>query len=200
MAPKKKFSREDIIDAAFDIAKVEGIDSITIRKVAQKLESSIAPIYVNFNDIEELIKEVVMKTVDISRQMLAEQNSGEPFRDIGIASIKFAKEYSVLFRDLIMKNSAHMQYESNDISVVIEQMEKDPTLAGFSEEELQTILLKMQIFQTGLSVMVANGLLPENFSEEMMIEMLDSTAEDVIATSHFRKEGMLDELKRRKGL
>jgi len=32
-----------------------------------------------------------------------EQNSGQPFRDIGIGGIKFAREYSVLYRDLIMK-------------------------------------------------------------------------------------------------
>ncbi|RDW18883.1 TetR/AcrR family transcriptional regulator [Oceanobacillus chungangensis] len=200
MAPKKKFSREDIINAAFDIAKVEGLESITIRKVAQKLGSSIAPIYVNFDDVDELIKQVVMKTMDMSRQMIADQNSGQPFRDVGIASLKFAKEYSVLFRDLIMKNNTHMQYESNDINLVIEQMGKDPVLEGFTNEELKTILLKMQVFQTGLSVMVANGLLPEDFSDERMIEMLDSTAEDVIATAHFRKDGVLDEIKNKKGL
>ncbi|WP_106495783.1 TetR/AcrR family transcriptional regulator [Lentibacillus sp. Marseille-P4043] len=202
MAPKKKFSKEDIIHAAFNIAKVEGLEAITIRRVANELGSSIAPIYVNFSDVDELIQEVVTKTKEISRQLLQEQNSGEPFRDIGIASLRFAKEYSVLFRDLIMKKNPHMEYETNDIDMVMvmEQMGKDPMLARFSNEELKTILLKMQIFQMGLSVMAANGLLPKNFSDEMMIETLDSAAEDVIATAHFRKDGMLDELKRKMNL
>ena len=46
----------------------------------------------------------------------------------------------------------------------------------------------MQVFQTGLSVMIANGLLPNEFSDEMVIGLLDSTAEDVISATRFRKK------------
>lgn len=188
MGPKKKFTKEEIINAAFDIAKVEGLDAITVRKVAQKLNSSIAPIYVNFNDMDELIQEVVMKAFDVSKKILEQQNSGQPFRDIGRASLQFAKEYSVLYRDLIMSNNPHMKYESNDIDLVMEQMAKDPMLEGFSNEELTTILFKMQVFQTGLSVMAANGLLPNELSDEMVIGLLESAAEDVISATRLRKD------------
>ncbi|HCF51225.1 MAG TPA: TetR/AcrR family transcriptional regulator, partial [Syntrophomonas sp.] len=34
MGPKIKFTKEQIIDAAFEIAKAEGIDNITMRKIA----------------------------------------------------------------------------------------------------------------------------------------------------------------------
>ncbi len=61
MAPKSKFKKDQIIDAAFEIARTEGIDRITIRKVAEKLGSSIAPIYVNFKEVDELIQEVIKK-------------------------------------------------------------------------------------------------------------------------------------------
>ena len=54
MGPKVKFTREQIIDAAFEIARTEGIDSITMRKIAEKMGSSVAPIYVNFNNVDEL--------------------------------------------------------------------------------------------------------------------------------------------------
>ena len=62
-----------------------------------------------------------------------------------------------------MNNNPHMTYESNDIDLMLEQMAKDPTLEGFSNEEITTIFFKMQVFQTGLLVMVANGLLPSEF-------------------------------------
>lgn len=188
MAPKNKFTKQAIIDAAFDIAKVDGLGAITVRRVAQQLNSSIAPIYVNFTDMDELIQEVVKKAFDISRELLAKQNSGQPFRDIGIASLQFAKEYSVLYRELIMNDNPHMKYESNDINLMMEQMAKDPILEGFSNEEISTIFFKMQVFQTGLSVMVANGLLPAAFNDEMVIGLLDSTAEDVISAARFRKK------------
>lgn len=108
MPPKKKFAEKQIIEAAFEIAATEGMDSITIRKVADQLGSSIAPIYVNFTDVEELKRSVIKKIGQLSQQMIQEQNSGNPFRNIGIASLRFAEEYPNLIRDLIMKPNEYM--------------------------------------------------------------------------------------------
>lgn len=194
MPPKKKFSKEQIVDAAFQIARTEGIDKITIRKVADKLGSSIAPIYVNFNDVDELLRDVVKKIFDVSQQILLEQDSGNPFRDIGIASLRFAKEYSVLFRDLVLKQNEYMEdYDEDRGNDLVAHMKKDPDLEGFTDEELWNILLKMKIFQTGLSVMVANQSLPEGFNdEEKMIDILDSVARDLISAERLRKNETLD--------
>lgn len=189
LPPKKKFSREQIIDVAFEIAKSEGIERITIRKVAEKLGSSIAPIYVNFKDVDELIEEVIKKMNELSHQLLIEQDTGNPFRDMGIASLRFAKEYSVLFRDLVMKPNKYIKdYNQEMGNDLVKQMKKDPKLEGFTDEELQNILFKMRIFQTGLSVMIANGLLPEEFNEEMMIATLESAAKDVVTSTRLQKE------------
>lgn len=179
MAPKTKFTKEEIINAAFNIAKEEGLDAITIRKVAAQLGSSIAPIYVNFNNVQELHEAVVEKTLDVSKQYMLEQNSGHPFRDIGIASLKFAKDYSVLYRDLIMKNNPHMKHSDENAAMVVEQMRKEPAAADFTDDQLKDLLLKMAIFQTGLCVMAANDLLPESLNDEQMIGMLDDVAESL---------------------
>jgi hypothetical protein len=53
------------------------------------------------------------------------------------------------------------------------------------------ILFKMQVFQLGLSVMDVTGLLPEHFNEEMMIKLMESTGNDVIAAARLRKNGDL---------
>lgn len=192
MPPQKKFSREEIIQAAFEIARVEGLDHITIRKVASRLGSSIAPIYVNFANVEELIQAVIGRISELSREILMDMDTGNPFHDIGAASLRFAKEYSVLFRDLVMKQNDHMKgYDQDMAPFLVEQMKADADLAGFEDEELRLILLKMKIFQLGLSVMIANGLLPESFSEEQAIALLDQTAGDVIAGARLRQQGSL---------
>ncbi|WCF07286.1 TetR/AcrR family transcriptional regulator [Paenibacillus thiaminolyticus] len=138
--------------------------SITIRKVADRLGSSIAPIYVNFQDAEELIQEVIKKTVQVSQQMLEDMSTGNPFYDIGAASLRFAREYSELFRELVMKPNPYM-----------------------NDYELMMILMKMKIFQLGLSVMVANGLLPEPWDEARAMELLSGAANDVMAAARLRK-------------
>src|SRR5690606_18911957 len=133
MAPKSKFTKEQIIDAAFEIARQEGLNGITIRKVADQLGSSIAPIYVNFKDVNELIREVIKKVSDVSKQYVAEINSGNPFHDIGVASIRCAKEYSVLFRDLVMRPNEHMQdYDEDMGNDLVEMMKGDSHLEGLS--------------------------------------------------------------------
>lgn len=188
MAPKTKYTKQEIIHAAFDIAKKEGFSGITIRKVARELESSIAPIYSNFEDVEQLKKAVVDKSIDLAKQVITEQDSGDPFRDIGIASIQFAKQYSVLYRDLIMNHNPYMKYNEENTLLVVEQMKKDPQLATFSDKDLQQGLLKIQIFQTGLSVMAANDLLPEQFNEPEMIAILDELTQDIFISASLRQE------------
>ncbi|HBL51079.1 MAG TPA: TetR/AcrR family transcriptional regulator, partial [Firmicutes bacterium] len=87
MGPKIKFTKEQIIEAAFEIARTEGIDSITMRKVAKKMGSSVAPIYVNFENVDELNKALIERITSISRQLLTEENTGNPFSDMGNASL-----------------------------------------------------------------------------------------------------------------
>jgi AcrR family transcriptional regulator len=109
MGPKIRFTKEQVIDAAFEIARTEGIDNITMRKVAQNMGSSVAPIYMNFKNINELIEALIERIARISQQLVAEENTGNPFYDMGRASLRFAMEYSVLFRDLVMKSNNYMK-------------------------------------------------------------------------------------------
>ena len=173
MGPKKKFTKEQIVEAAFEIARKEGIGSITMRKIANKLGSSVAPIYVNFKNVEELNAALIEKIISISQQLLRKENTGNPFNDMGHASLKFAMKYSVIFRDLVIKGGKYMQgYYEKMMPVLIEEMQKDPGLKGFTFDELKTILLKMRIFQLGLSIMAANNLLPQEYKKQNIIDRL----------------------------
>jgi AcrR family transcriptional regulator len=187
MPPRTKFTKEAIIDAAFDIAKTEGIDSISVRKVADNLGSSIAPIYVNFTDVDELKQAVLKKVHDIAQQMLMTQYSPDPFLNVGIASLKFAREYSVLFKDLIWGSKRYLNSVNPSKTDLMEQMKQSSTLSGLSNEELGEIMFKMQVFQLGLSVMEVNGMLPEQFNEETIIGILESAGKDVITAARVRK-------------
>lgn len=189
MGPKVKFTKEQIIGAAFEIAQTEGIDSITMRKIAEKMGSSVAPIYVNFKNVDELNEALIEKIIGISRQLLMEEDTGNPFSDVGNASIRFAMEYSVIFRDLVAKGNKYMQgYDEKMMPVLVEEMQKDPELKGFTVDELKTILLKMRIFQLGLSIMTANSLLPKEYKKQDVLDILSSTADDVIMSAKLRKE------------
>jgi len=186
MAPKNKFSKEQIIEIAFDIGKKEGIESITVRKVAEILGSSVAPIYVNFKDCNELLQAVINKTRDIAINMTKEKYTDIHFLNIGIGTLRFAREYRVLFKDMVLKNINYVGDDMNSRTQLIQQMKQDKTLKDFTDEELLLILLKMSIFTHGLSIMVANNLISEKYNEQKLIELLEDTGKDIIMAASLK--------------
>lgn len=191
MPPKNKFSREQIVTAAFEIAKEDGVEGITAQKIAKKLNSSVAPIYVNFKDIDELKNEVVKKILKINLEMNEVAYTGNRFLDMGIASIKFAKEYKVFFHEIITNQKRYTQnYDRQEIDKeVIEAMKNEEELRGFTDEELFELLIKIRIFTIGLAASYVNGILPDDFSEEKCIEMLERVGCD-IASGLERRRGL----------
>jgi hypothetical protein len=151
--------------------------------------NSGAPIYVNFSDAKELKQAVVKKVSQVGQQMIREQHTGSPFGDIGAASLQFALEYPALFRDLAMKPNDYLQNYDQDLGTeLVNHMKTDPELTGFEEQELRMILLKMRVFQTGLTMMVVNRQLPPEIDLKRMKELLDSVAEDVVIAARLRKQ------------
>ena len=49
---KVKFTRENIVNATYDLMKQEGMKNISARKIAKKLKGSTAPIYAHFSNLE----------------------------------------------------------------------------------------------------------------------------------------------------
>ena len=54
MPPKPKFTREQVISAALEIAAERGIESLTSRELGTALGSSARPIFTLFRNMEEL--------------------------------------------------------------------------------------------------------------------------------------------------
>lgn len=187
MAPKTQFNREQIVDAAFRIAGRDGMDGITARKIAAELGSSVAPVYVNFGDIEKLRGAVVEKIVQISREILEETGTGRPFRDIGLASLRFARRYPVISRDLTLRPNRYLEeYRSRMDIPLVERMDDDPDLAKLSPDQRRELLFRMQVFQTGLTVMTSTGQLPEEITETELIGIMERAAEDFITAESRR--------------
>lgn len=59
MPPKQKFTREEIIDAALNIVRREGVGGITARGLGTELGTSSRPIFTAFRDMEEVLKETM---------------------------------------------------------------------------------------------------------------------------------------------
>ncbi len=187
MAPKTKFNKENIIEAAFEIAKDKGLSAITARSVAKSLNSSVAPIYVNFETIENLIEAVIQRVFTLSNELMAKQKGLNIFDNIGNASLEFAKNYPVFFRELMMKPNKYMESYEIVEKTILKAMAEDESMHNWTVDERQRLLFKMRALQTGLSTMVANGHIPSWLNEEEVEELFMETGKELLLIQKIKR-------------
>ena len=61
MPTKIRISKDMILDAAFEIVRQDGMEKLSNRELANKLKCSIRPIYYQFENVEEMQKELYIK-------------------------------------------------------------------------------------------------------------------------------------------
>ena len=106
MAPKVKFQKEQIIDAALKIVRAKGIDALTARETAAELGVSTRPIFTWYETMERLKADVRQAAKDIYLAYL-EQGLKEPVPFLGIwhQYIRFAREEPELYKLLYLTKS-----------------------------------------------------------------------------------------------
>ena len=103
MPPKAKFSREEIVAAALEVARERGICAVTARELGARLGSSARPVFTVFQNMEEVQQEVVKAAKElykryVERGLLQEHR----FQGVGVMYIRFAMEEPKLFQLLFM--------------------------------------------------------------------------------------------------
>ena len=66
MPTKIRISKDMILDAAFEIVRKDGIEKLSNRELANKLKCSIRPIYYQFENVEEMQKELYSERIKVS--------------------------------------------------------------------------------------------------------------------------------------
>ncbi len=103
MPPKCKFTKQEIIQAALQIARTEGPDGITARALGAKLGASSRPIFSVFAGMEEVQTEVMQSAKALYSQYVHVGLSQTPaFRGVGQQYIQFAIDEPKLFQMLFM--------------------------------------------------------------------------------------------------
>ncbi|MGN1299057.1 MAG: TetR/AcrR family transcriptional regulator [Candidatus Scatovivens sp.] len=174
MPTKIKISKDMILDAAFEIVRKEGMEKLSNRELANKLKCSIRPIYYQFENVEEMKKELYMKIEKYFYKFLLDNKiQGIPqYKQVGINYIKFAKKEKKLFQILFMGDigltpSAFVSKEGEDYKE-IEKLIKIST--NLKENDIKDFHTKMWIFCHGIATLVANSTvkLTDNQIQELL--------------------------------
>ena len=92
--PKQRITKEMILEAAFHIAKEQGIANVLVKNVSARLGCSVQPIYSYYKNMDELRQDLVEHTKEYFQAYLTQyiDKTGPIFRQTGACYLRFAKE------------------------------------------------------------------------------------------------------------
>lgn len=165
--PKQRISKEMVVRAAFELARDEGLENVTVKDIAARLDCSVQPIYSYCRSMDGLRREVCRMARDFVREYVAGLlDEDDLFRSTGRAYVRLAGEQRHIWRMFIQcpRGSASGLGE-------LYASEADPRMAraiaaqlGLSEDTARRLHLNMLIYTLGLCAVfsVTSPKLPDD--------------------------------------
>ncbi len=169
-----KITKNNILDAAFNIVRESGIESVSNREIAKKLNSSIRPIYYQFKNVDELKAELYSKMEKYFYDYIIENiiDDVPKYKQIGINYIKFARDEKNLFKVLFMSEFDYapkkfISKEENDFNRVMKFAKNSTRL---SDNKIEDFHVKMWLFTHGIATLVATKTI--KFTDDEIKQLL----------------------------
>ena len=158
MPPKFKFTKAEIIDAAFHYVQENGWHNLTTRTLAHQLGSSAKPIYSFFNSMDDLEEELVRKSVDLLYEYMCRKVTGDLWVDHGIGYVRFAQHESNLFRGSNNeKNIKHFRIYGELIWAKCTASLSDyEPFKDLTEEQIYQVQITRWLLTHGLAFQISN--------------------------------------------
>lgn len=103
MPPKVKFTQDEIVRAALNVARAKGLSGVTTRDVGAELGVSTRPIFTYFKSMDELRAAIREMALSMYRARVEEGlKQPVPFLGVGLAHIAFARQEPELYRLLFL--------------------------------------------------------------------------------------------------
>jgi len=110
MPPKAKYTREEIIEIAFQMARENGIESVVARELGKKMGTSSSPIFTAFKNMEELQLAVRDRAMQEFENFIREALNYTPaFKYVGVRMVQFAMQEPKLFQLCICVNMKNVK-------------------------------------------------------------------------------------------
>ena len=161
MPPKAKITRDMIVDAAFAIAREQGIASVNARTVSEALGCSTQPVMYHFQRMEELRQAVYRKADAYHSEYIMTCEGEHRLLTTGVRYIRFARQEPHLFRLLFQTG----EFAGKSIPELTGAEAAGPMneavyqAAGVSPEQARSIFRVLFLFIHGYASLYANNTL-----------------------------------------
>ena len=169
-----KITKDNILDVAFTIAREKGINAVSNREIAKRLECSIRPIYYQFKNVDELNSELYERIESYFYKFIMDNIvEGIPkYKQSGVNYVRFAREEKNLFKILFMSGSDSFMEEfiTKDKQNFDELAKIVKLSTKLDDEEALGFHAKMWIFTHGIATLAATNTI--KFSDEQIGNLL----------------------------
>lgn len=174
MSKNVTITKEMILASAFDIVREKGLEGISNRELAKKLNCSIRPIYYQFQNVEELYNELYVEIEKYFYKFLMDNmNDDMPkYKQVGLNYIKFAKKEKEFFKILFMSevDLGLSDFITKDMEDFKELSKLIKISTNLNDEDIESFHIKMWIFSHGLATLVASSTI--NISDKQLKQLL----------------------------
>ncbi|MBQ4506360.1 MAG: TetR/AcrR family transcriptional regulator [Firmicutes bacterium] len=174
MPPKTRITKDMIIDAAIEVAKQSGYESINARTVSEQLRCSTQPVMYHFSTIDAMKRAVYARVDHLhSEYLMAVSPDQDTVLGIGLNYVRFAVEEPQLFRFLFQSGYAKEKsllemIGSEELIPVLSAMQES---AELSMEKTKQLFLTVALFAHGYASIIANNDL--EYDEELVAKHLE---------------------------
>jgi AcrR family transcriptional regulator len=153
MPPPRTYSKEDVINAAFQIVTKYGIEILSARTLADYLKSSTAPVYSNFSSMDELNLAVIKKAKSHLMKYTSQNYNSSHNLNLAIGICKFSSENKHLFKLLFLDEKRAKELYTEFV-IMVEKTDKTNTNSDF--------ISQFWIHIIGLSSLLSIGFFPKD--------------------------------------
>ncbi len=180
MPPKIEFPPAAQLEAALNLVNDLGIEKLTARNLAKRMNSSVAPLYRCFRSMNELKYNVMLRVRDMLIEYTRRQYSDHIFLDMVTGIVLFARDFPNLYEALFLKGNEFQDILIQFLESLRDRIPEDEQIPDLSEERRFELMQKMWIFTHGLASLMCAGLL-EDRSDDFVIRYLSEAAEAIVS-------------------
>jgi AcrR family transcriptional regulator len=178
MTQRVFFTKEVIIEAAFELTRESGWQSVSARSIARKLGSSTMPIYSSMKSMSEIEDEVRARAGGVLLEYQGRPYTEELALNKAVGYVAFARDERNLFRFLYVDRplSGLSVEGKGDVPVSLEELTDSKTVPNLADQARVALqdprVLKSWIFTHGLASMIGNGVLdlPDDRIRDLLSE------------------------------
>ena len=183
MPPKAKFTKDEILSSAFEIVRSKGMEALTARSLADSLNSSPRPIFTVFSGMDEIVREVIIKSKSLYAEYVGRGLACKPqFKGVGVQYILFAIQEPKLFQLLFMNEHESVPPLCDVLQLIEDSFEEIlasiTNAYGFDRDTALRLYYHMWIYSHGIATLCATKMC--SFTAEDISRMLTEVCVSLI--------------------